>query len=492
MNTFVFSKDAGDIISQQALVLNAGEVISSITQGPVNPSSANAPVLTLGPAANPVQFTITGGDEGVSYGWPLTVTTNQRTLVVTFAVVVVQTGLAPGLNSDPDSYQTLIGELQAGHAAIATTMFQLPLTVDPAGGFVTWDILDENSTVYASGNAFAYNIKNTANGSVVIARSVVSVPSNIPQSLDAGYQLRYTLQLADGSISYSYESLRVTGFPEMQLGAVDSMEMQGDLATLSLVTADLYVNYVLEIRKDGELLASMPVGNPERVANGYFIGGVVDTTNLPVSCEPYQIIWKYWTNPAQTFREAAALWIVNDSIIQAVEDVKSKVNKARQTLYGTDDSQFPGTEVMKWLRRGMDLFNGAYGQFTFFTMTKAKGVVREFWLLCAEKAALDAQYLMEGEKAFNFQGANISLDVDRTQYLDNMAGKIQGQLDNELKPIKVNLIIKGQTKGDGSGIGGDGDFSKAAPGATGGVGIAITPASIYGNFPWPLRSGVRI
>jgi len=488
MNTYVFSKGAGDIVNQQLLTLNTGETISSIVIGTVNPSSSNSPVLTISSgAANPVQFTVTGGNTGVSYGWPITVTTNQRTFVVTFAVVVVSDSLAPALSADPGSYQDLIGELQAGHAALATTMFQLPPDVDPSGGYVTWDILDPNASIYASGNAYDYRIRSGPQGSVAIAKSVVTVPSNIPQSLDAGYQLRYTLTLADGRVAYNYESIRVTGFPEMQIGTTDSMEMQGDEATLQLVTSQLFVNYILEIWQNGVLLASMPISNPERVSSGYYVAGTVDTTQLPVTLIPYQVVWKYWTIPAKTFRETATLWIVNDSIMNAVEDVKSKINKARQTLYGVEDSQYPGTEVMKWLRRGMDLFNAAYGQFTSFTMTRAMGPVREYWLLCAEKAALDAQYLMEGEKAFQFQGANISLDVDRTQYLDSMASKIQSQLDNELKPIKQNLIIKGNTGGDGSGPNGDGNFTAVSRGATGAVGILISPASIYGNIGFPRR-----
>lgn len=485
MNTYVFSKDAGDILGQQLLVLNPGEQIQNVVVGAVNPVTAHSPALNLAtPVLNPVEFTITGGDAGISYGWPLTITTDQRTFVVTFAVTVLSNSMAPVPSVDPGSYQALIGELQAGHAALATTMFQLPNDTDAAGGYVAWDILDADAKVYAAGNAYAYNVRNTAQGQIVVAKSVVSVPSSIPQSLDSGYQLRYTLTLADGRVAYNYEALRVTGFPEMQLGTTDSMEMVGDLASVSLVTAELFTNYVLEIWQDGEILASMPVGNPERVSAGYFVSGVVDTSQLPVTLMPYQIVWKYWTIPAKTYRETAALWIVNDSIMQAVEDVKSKINKARQTLYGIEDSQYPGTEIMKWLRRAADAFNAAYGQFTSFTMTRAKGPVREFWLLYAEVYALEAQFLMEGEKAFQFQGANISLDVDRTQYLDSAASKIQSRLDSEVPNVKKNLIMKGNGTGDGSGPLGNGDFSKASAGATGGVGILISPASIYGNYPW--------
>jgi hypothetical protein len=60
-----------------------------------------------------------------------------------------------------------------------------------------------------------------------------------------------------------------------------------------------------------------------------------------------------------------------------------------------------------------------------------------------------------------------------------MSRKIQGILDNEVKPFKQNLVIKGYSKGDGSGMNGDGDFSKSTKGALGAVGILITHASLY-------------
>jgi hypothetical protein len=130
----------------------------------------------------------------------------------------------------------------------------------------------------------------------------------------------------------------------------------------------------------------------------------------------------------------------------------------------------------------MDAFNAAYCQFTFFTMTNAMGPVREYWLLYAEVSAINAQYLCEGEKAFQFQGAAITLEVDRTAYLDSMASKLQSIIDAEIPNIKKNLIIKGNIGGDGSGPNGDGNFSVLGRGAMGTVGITITVASLYGGF----------
>lgn len=480
MNTYVFAKPGSTSLAvSQALVMQPGESIVSIVVGGTTPVDNSLFALSIPSGnANPMQVSITGGTEGMTYGTPVTVTTNQRVFVVTLAVTCTSTDFDPNYNQDPGSYQDLVGEIAAGKSALTTAVFQFAPDFDPTGGYVNWELLDSQGVVYSQGNAYEYRITSTGISNVVTARCVINVPSSIPSTLNDPYQLRYTLRVGNG-VAYNYENVKVYGMVDVPVGTTDSIEIQGDKATLSLVTEQIYQNYVIELYANNNLLASMPIGNPDRVASGYFVAGTVDTSQLPATLIPYQVLWKFYNSENQVYRESGALWIVNPSIIQAIEDVKSKINKARQTLYGTPDAQFPSTEVLKWLRRGMDTFNNAYGVFTAFTMTNAMGGVREFWLLCAEKAALEAQYGLEAEKAFNFSGAAISLDVDRTSAIDSMISKIQSQLDQELKPLKQNLLIKGIKDGDGSGPAGNGDFSRASRGSLGSVGIAITPASIY-------------
>lgn len=480
--TYVFSKVAADSIAvAQAVDLQPGESISGVVVGQPTPFDQSLIAIWVSSGnANPLQINISGGFEGMTYGAPITVTTNQRVFTITIAVTCATASFNPHQNQDPNSYQDLVGEIAAGKSALSSVVFQFAPDFDPSGGYVMWDILDSDGVVHATGNAYEYNIRSTGVANVVTARCIISVPASIPPSLDNPYQLRYTLRVGDG-VAFNSENIRVYGMSEVQIGTADSIEIKGDKATLSLVTEQVFQNYEIEIYAGNTLLGAMPIGNPERIANGYFVAASIDTSQFPPSLVPYSVMWKFFNNQSQVFRESAALWIVNPSIVQAIEDVKSKINKARQTLFGTPDSQYPSTEVLKWLRRGMDLFNNAYGVFTSFDMTNAMGGVREFWLLCAEKAALEAQYGLEAEKAFNFSGSAISLDVDRTGAIDSMISKIQSQLDQELKPLKQNLIIKGNTSGDGSGPNGNGDFSPASRGAMGSVGIAITPASIYNS-----------
>lgn len=499
-NTFVFSMQYGvDQVVQADLTsyLQSGEMVQSMTLGNVSPVTTPAFTVAVQSGLNPiVQLLLSGGAENVSYGTQLTVVTNARVLLFTFAALVQSVAsFNPYTSESPDAFADLIDEIESGRGAIATAMFTFPPQVDPSGGFVAWELLASDGTVYASGNAFDYTIRDNGISKIVIAHAVISVPTTVPPSADGQrYQLRYTLELpvsnaiqVDPSSQdmqqntfFLYENVRVVGLNSVPLGVEPTVELAGSPATLSLVTDKLYDNVTVTIYLDnGVVLPETKMTAPDRVANGYYYAGVIPTDTLPVTLVPYSVVWKYWmsTNPGQVFQERADLYIVNPTIMSAINDVKAKINKARTTLYGTPDMLFPESTIMTWLRRAGDSFNGAYGQFTSFTFINAKGVIREFWLLYAELFALESQYLAEGEKAFDFQGAAIQLSVDRTQYLDNGASKIQSRLDNELKPLKQNLIIKGQTGGDGSA-----DPSRLAPGAIGAVGITITPASAWGRF----------
>ena len=476
----------------------AGETITSIVPSTPLPTSPDPLAVTINSGLSTViQMTATGGDNGVSYGFNLVVTTTAQVLVFTVAVTAQDPSFVPYITSNPEAFQDLVDEIQAGDAAIASSVFAFPPSIDPSGGFVTWELLASDGTVYAAGNAFEYTIKQNGLSNVVLTRSVVSIPSNVPPSLDGKkYQLRYTLALPQeqgtptdpttGTLSqnvfHQFENIRIVALTTVPLGTQPSVELQGVNATVSIVTDKPYDNVTVEIwALNTQIAPPSVIQEFERTANGFCFSGVINTSQFKVSLIPYQVIWKYWasSNPGVVFQESADLFIINTSITNAINDVKAKINKARTTLYGHPDLLYPNATIMTWLRRGMDAFNAGYGQFTSFTMTDALGPIREFWLLEAELSAIQSQYLAEGEKAFDFQGAAISLEVDRTQYLEAAANAINQILDAQLKLIKTNLIIKGNTTGDGS-VGAN--ANALAPGAIGAVGITITPANMFGRF----------
>lgn len=497
-NTFVFSKDAltdTEVQFDISPLLKFGETLSSVALQTVAPQSFPAMYATLlSPPDNPlVLISLLGGVQNVSYGVQAVITTDARQLTALVAVSVISDAQIPYTAQDPEAYVDLVDSIEAGMGAIGTAVFSFPVTTDPSGGYVVWEFLDSTGIIYANGNAFDFQVQSNGLSNIVFAKSIINVPSTVPPSdLNSKYQLRYTLQLpeqinANGTplqnIFYSYENITVVGLATVPTGTQDSIEVRGKKATMSIVLDRLYDFVEVQLFKDNTNIGQARIQDFTRVSSGFYFAGVFDTTDLTESLEPYTVVWNYGytVTPNEVFTESSSLWVATPTMLTAVNDVKSKINKARTTLYGQPDLLFPPETIMLWLRRARDMMNGGPGGFTSFTMINAKGAIREYWLMYAEMMAIEAQYLAEGEKAFNFSGAAISLDVDRTGYLDSAASKIQSRLDSETKPFKQNLIIKGCTGGDGST-----DPSRLQHGALGSVGITITPASPWG----PYRAGL--
>ena len=508
-STFIFSKlplQDTEVEFDITMLLVFGETLVSIVPQTLQPVTTPALTFTLTSLLVPqIAGILKGGLNSTSYGIPIIITTSTRSFQVLLAVSVQTSDQVPYTTANLNAYNDLIDVIQAGNSAIGTAVFTFPPNVDPSGGYVTWQLFDASGTVYSQGNAYSYEISSLGLTNTVFAKAIVNVPSTVPPSLNnQKYQLCYTLTLPSSQtvttstattsittnitsnstsaaqqqlVYLSYENITVTGGTTVPLGTQASVELVGDQVTLSIVIDQLYDTVALELYQGNTLLGSQVIPAFQRVASGYYYSGYINTAQMQASLVPYTAVWKYSnrTNTNQIFRESAPLWLITPTIMQCIDDVKSKINKARTTLYGATDLLFPSTTILTWLRRGMDTFNNAYGQMTNFNMTNALGGIREYWLLCTEVAALESQYLAEGEKAFQFSGAAITLDVDRTQYLDSAASKIQSRLDSELPNIKKNLIIKGNIAGDGSA-----DTTRLQQGAIAAIGITITPASPQG------------
>ena len=195
-----------------------------------------------------------------------------------------------------------------------------------------------------------------------------------------------------------------------------------------------------------------------------------EACGLIPSLDPYTVVWQYITPDGQHNSETASLYGINTTIADAIKVVMQKINKARANI---KDSRinFDNPELLNCLRRGRDQFN-AMGQTTSFTMTNAKFGQREYWIMLSEVEALRAHYLFEGETDFDYAGQAISLSVNRAQYYDTLADKIEGVINERVKPYKDLLSKRGNISGDGSV-----DPNRLDKRAIGNIGISITPVS---------------
>lgn len=477
MKTYIFSKSVVEISEFRAqLPIND---IESITIESINPQGLEVDYAVIDDC---LVLKVNGGEDGTTYNCRFAINTKQETVEeVQVIILVSDEEFNPIVNTAPDSFMDLVGTMRAGESTVSTVVFNLPSEVENRNGYVRWELLNNSSEVISSGNAFTYEVQNNGIDNIVAAQCLIVAPSYMePTTFDRRYQIRYTLEL--DKPYYQYETLRIESNVTIPLGSPDLVEMTGKKTTLSLVVPEFYstVNVCI-YANNSPIVPKKEVTNPQKTASGWLYEAKLNTSALPVSVESYDVVWEFYNNDSEVFSESSKLWIINPSIRSVADDVLAKIQKARASLYGSPDLVFTMPTVLTWLRRGKDLFNGWQGVFTNITMTNAKGIIREYWLLCSELGALEAQYLTEGEKAFNFSGAAIQLDVDRTGFLDSMIGAIRSYLDSNLKPIKQNMTQKGYTEGDGSGTDGQGGIQASAH-ALGTVGISITPASAWGRF----------
>jgi hypothetical protein len=365
--------------------------------------------------------------------------------------------------------------------------------MDVTGGSVSWILLDKQGIMYSSGNASTYTVTSTAFNTLVEAQADITAPSDLPPTSEGNsYQIRWALALP-GAVQpiYSFESITVTGLTIAPEGAEVSIEMFGDPFSIGVVLPQVYATSAFEVYDSlNKLIIAagvIPVNVPVPVAAGQYYTADIDPNIVlitggnpfPAQLDAYVVAWKFKKDPVkvQVTRITSELFIVNSSILSALEDCRRMVMKARTTMFGMPDILFDEATMMGWLRRGRDMFNAAAGMLLEFTMTNATGGIREYWLQYAEIAMLRAHALAEGEKAFNFQGAAISLEVDKAQYYNQLADTMQAQLDQNIKPFKQNILKKGAVQGDGNMNGLAGSFAGAAK-----LGLSVHASSQFNRY----------
>lgn len=491
--TFNFSS----VLEQNEFILNISgapsiEVVSG-TDPNVSLTFVGPPVINV--SGTSVQQEITGGLTGVNYrvSMPISTTANpSRILVCSGVLAVISTeDLWDITQGSDENLQTLIGTMEAGQSASGHTSFLMPPGYDPSGAFITWSLIDTNGTVYSSGQAFQITVETPITGVKISGSAVVNAPSDMQPTLAGqAYQVRWGLTV-NNVTTYAFESVEITAPYTFPQGPEDTVELEGSSIAVQVIFDKQFDTVTCAIySQNTQLSGNIPVTNCRRVPDGWLFSTVLIGLPLTAQLEDYQIVWTgcYAAYPDYRERLVGRVHVVNASILSASADLRLAVNKAHTTISNSPDLLFTEPLLLSYLRSGRDYFNGAgMGMLTSFTMLNAQGTIREYWIRCSAVSALRAQYLAEGEKAFNFGGQSITLDVDRTQYYQGLMDNLKQELDAELKLYKQNLIKKGY-------LGGDGNFNPAAGlaqqfGAAGAVGINVTPATGWSKYG--ARWGIR-
>lgn len=181
------------------------------------------------------------------------------------------------------------------------------------------------------------------------------------------------------------------------------------------------------------------------------------------------------------------MWLVTPQIMVAVNMLSNFVDKAKleQTIPALEYSV---ADLVGCLYRGLTMFNSYPPHITGFTGINMQGALLDSWLVCSSWIALSTQMLAEGAHSFDFAGQDVNFNVDRTPSIESAIGRLDTQLENQVKPYKKLLAKTGNVTGDGS----IGSQALVVGRAMGRTSILNSPTSKLGRGPggW-IRSPLR-
>lgn len=172
------------------------------------------------------------------------------------------------------------------------------------------------------------------------------------------------------------------------------------------------------------------------------------------------------------------VWMITPQILTAARQLEDFINRARVANI-IPELEYTQSDLMEYLSRGLSFFNSLQPNITNFTGTNMQGALLDCWLTCSAIYALGSQNLAEGSLAFDFGGQTVSLNVDRTPALESALGRIDAQIESQVKPYKKLLGRAGVLGGDGGAGGGFIDSSRAF----GVLGVSNTPMTRLPGYP---------
>jgi hypothetical protein len=143
------------------------------------------------------------------------------------------------------------------------------------------------------------------------------------------------------------------------------------------------------------------------------------------------------------------LWSTTPSVLTQISLIEDFVNKSRlQNVI--PELEYTHSDIMSALLQGLSHFNGIGPQLTSFNGLNMQGPIGNAWFICSCWYLINAQKMAEGNVAFDFSGQGVSLNVDRTPFLDALLGSIESRIQDTVVPLKKLLGKAGITSGDGS------------------------------------------
>jgi len=214
---------------------------------------------------------------------------------------------------------------------------------------------------------------------------------------------------------------------------IDSLITQFSVTSYSVKITDEYDNILYQFTEDNPTSTLINNEYVTKFNSGNFNLSAGD------GMFPYLIIYTYTMANSQTNTEIHPVYVMNSAMMLAVNDMRMYLDKARN--YDIDPSlRWTDAELSHFIMSGLQRFNAANPAVTNYNINSFPKYLFYMLVKMAEVEALNALYLAEGMRAFNFTGASTTLEVDRTQYISTKMDEINGWLNDNLTNAKTLLV----------------------------------------------------
>jgi len=268
----------------------------------------------------------------------------------------------------------------------------------------------------------------------------------IISSDDAKYTIEWEL-LSDVGKNYRYSeyfdvanpAYNITTSKEIQKLILPFMPMTLSIPVPSVPSAisfKLYDSNNVEITFTPALTPTLRGSYSE-----YYIYDITIPASTMTQEQEYAGVWNFTISGEASiyYQKIRCCSLTAMSKISDMRMYLDKVQKDIDLYVGYRDS-----DLYFHLQRGLDIVNivNPITSWTYlsFSTDGTLAPATLGWIYAACYSALNAQYLAEGDSAFSYSGQPVSLEVDRTSFIESQLGRIKEWLDNDFKTWKQHYI----------------------------------------------------
>lgn len=327
----------------------------------------------------------------------------------------------------------------------------------PGTSPATFTVTDFNGAPILSGTG----VQDTMNPETWTASFSIPAAAPLPMNGEK-YAIAWVIRNdSETASAVEYFSVRVEGDPiSFENGRI---ALKGGSITDTLMTDAPVTNVHLRLLDESDTAyvdVDVP-STPTRLVNGLCFYDYT-TANIPVldqrlSLMPHLAEWTYTDPFGSPALEVHPIYVISSKMFLFIDAVKKVVDRARNNDINPN-LRYTDIDLAHYVLEGLQRVNVNAPTFTNFTPDTVPFVFHPLVKDCAAVRALQAQYLAEGVSAFDFQGQSVQLNVDRTQYIQQMIDMLNTDLDERIRKAKKIAV-----RASGAGV----------------LGISVSPSTNY-------------